>query len=100
MTMLARWRFRDLADAARTIGRATGACPIGSRRAGTRRQGSGSTPAPRPRACAQAASLQALIVVDRVPELLVANGVVQEEALGEVAIRVVAERMIVARGAA
>jgi Domain of unknown function (DUF1902) len=51
-----------------------------------------------PGLCAEAASLEALIaiVVDLVPELLVANGVAAADALGGVPIRVVAERMAVA----
>jgi hypothetical protein len=55
-----------------------------------------------PGLCAEAASLEALIevVVDLVPELLVANGVAAAEAMGEVPIRVVAERMAVAHRAA
>jgi hypothetical protein len=55
-----------------------------------------------PGLCAEAASLEALIaiVVDLVPELLVANGVMTADALGEVPIRVVAERMAMAHHAA
>ena len=40
------------------------------------------------------------IVVDLVPELLVANGVAAADAMGEVPMRVVAERMAVAHYAA
>ena len=55
-----------------------------------------------PGLCAEAASLEALIaiVVDLVPELLIANGVATADAVGEVPIRVVAERMAVAHHAA
>ena len=55
-----------------------------------------------PSLCAEAASLEALIaiVVELVPELLVANGVAAAAATGEVPIRVVAERMAVAHHAA
>jgi hypothetical protein len=61
-----------------------------------------ATSAEVPGLCAEAASLEALIavVVDLVPELLVANGVVAAEDLGEVPIRLVAERMAVAHSAA
>ena len=61
-----------------------------------------ATSAEVPGLCAEAASLEALIaiVVDLVPELLVANGVAAADALGEVPIRVVAERMAVGHRAA
>ena len=55
-----------------------------------------------PGLCAEAVSLEALIaiVVELVPELLIANGVAAADAVGEVPIRVVAERMTVAHHAA
>lgn len=61
-----------------------------------------ATSAEVPGLCAEAATLEALIavVVDLVPKLLVANGVAAAETLGEVPIRVVAERMAVAHRAA
>ena len=61
-----------------------------------------ATSADVPGLCAEAASLEALVavVVDLMPTLLVANGVLGADSSGEVPIRVIAERIAVAHHAA